>query len=151
VRLRPRIRTDLKPPPRQPVRSCVGFLAGNWPERAPNAPFLPDIPVANCLKVIPAALEAPWHGRGRRFGRDQFHQILPTSNARRGESQLWHDFELVVPLPISKLSPSADLFLPRDLELDPGPTANPEKRKIEGSDKSSASENMLPAYRLRCI
>jgi hypothetical protein len=26
-------------------------LAGNWPEIAPNAPFLPDIPVGKCLKT----------------------------------------------------------------------------------------------------
>src|SRR3989442_10813640 len=30
---------------------CWTTLAGNWPEIAPNTPFLPDVPVANCLKT----------------------------------------------------------------------------------------------------
>jgi len=32
--------------------SCLlKFLAGNWPEIAPNTPFLPDVPVRKCLKT----------------------------------------------------------------------------------------------------
>ncbi len=41
----------LEPPPMQPVSLSLDFLAGNWPEIAPNIPFPPNIPVRKSLKT----------------------------------------------------------------------------------------------------
>jgi hypothetical protein len=39
----------------------LNILAGNWPEIAPNTPFLPDVPVAKCLKTK-YRLQFAFHG-----------------------------------------------------------------------------------------
>src|SRR5215471_9547466 len=59
------------------LSSHQNYLAGNWPEIAPNMPFLPDIPVRKFLKPTVRLPWTPWHGRGRRFNPDQVHHRSP--------------------------------------------------------------------------